>query len=69
MINKDKAFCAHCGHFVSYSTTSQVKQTRVRGKVFVYEKTRAICDECSHELYVPKINDMNVDAINSSYET
>jgi hypothetical protein len=62
------AFCINCGQYVSYSIATSQKEVEVRGKTFIYNKHFAICNKCGKEIYVPEINDINVETIKECYK-
>lgn len=61
------AFCINCGCKNKYRRVTEKAETEVRGVQFSYAETRAICEKCGEELYVPEINDSNARSREDAY--
>lgn len=61
------AFCLNCGCNRAYKKTTVRSETEVRGVKFGFVETIAACEECGSEVYVPEVNDENVDARENAY--
>lgn len=64
---KKKAYCIHCGEMREYKLKTSREETTVRGTTFSYLENTAFCTECGEEVYIPEINDMNVQAREDAY--
>lgn len=60
-------FCAHCGRAVNYRVMFSPVTFHVGDTELTYKEASAICMECNHEIYVPAINDQNVNARRLAY--
>ena len=58
-----EALCLDCGCRTRYTIKTQKAEAKVRGARFEYDETLAYCTECGAEVYVPEINDKNVEAM------
>lgn len=67
MPNRETAFCIECGCNVPYSVSSTRETVTVRGITFSYVETHAHCKQCGELLYVPDINDENVQSQEDGY--
>lgn len=54
-------FCIDCDRFSEYFIREVPDEMTVRGITFSYDELQAICCTCHAELYVPEVNDWNVD--------
>ena len=61
------AFCLECGCTRSYTLQYSRERITVKGIEFVYTEIHAVCETCGSEIYVPEINDANVDAREDGY--
>lgn len=64
------AFCTECRDFTEYTVRLSPSLAAVRGTKFihfVYIRKSAICAKCGKEVYVPEINDENVEAREAAY--
>ena len=59
---KSTAFCINCDCWRKYKKEREEVTVTVRGLCFSYAETKAVCENCNEELYVPEINDINVQA-------
>ena len=57
-----KAFCFSCCAYRSFDVYSTMEKVTIRGVEFSYSEKRAYCTSCGEQVYVPKINDANVQA-------
>ena len=60
-------FCPYCGTERDYKVWSNFAHLVVRGKHIGYQELSGICEVCGHELYVPWINDTNVERREQAY--
>lgn len=65
--NDFTAFCINCGCKRHYKMVSGREETEVRGIKFGFVETKAICEDCGEELYIPDLNDANVSAREDAY--
>lgn len=66
--NKDgKAFCVNCGKRQPYNLGMSVETLDRKDIPYTYIHLTAFCSICKEEIYVPEINDANVQARLSSY--
>lgn len=59
-------YCEYCGDMVEYSTGHRPDTISIHGFDVHYEECYATCNECGHEIYVPELNDANIEAIEIS---
>lgn len=62
-----KAFCFKCDRKQRYRLKVTPIRREVRGITFEYNERTAFCVECGKEIYVPEINDINVQAQENAY--
>lgn len=67
MSNQATAFCTTCGCKVPFSVSSSRETITVRGLAFSYVELHAHCNQCGKLLYVPEINDENVESREEGY--
>lgn len=60
-------FCIECSKEVMYNIKTERVKLNVRGLEFSCIEHSAICKECGNEIYVPEVNDANVDAREDGY--
>ena len=60
-------FCVECGDFEEYTENSSRESVTVRGITFDYVEKTACCARCGQRVYVPEINDENVEAQENAY--
>lgn len=65
--NRTTVFCISCGCKRSYAITSQKVENTIRDISFEYVEMIAHCTECGEELYVPEVNDSNVESQENAY--
>lgn len=63
----ETGFCIKCGESREYRIKSCAKKGTFRGAEFVFVAPSAYCSVCGTEMYIPHINDMNVDAAERAY--
>lgn len=56
-----KAFCLNCGKERNYHISRRLVKLKVRGVEFTAPQYESFCTGCGREVYVPSINDMNVE--------
>lgn len=64
---KPTVFCMSCGDDREYKVQSHRIEVEVRGIHFSYVELTAVCAICGEELYVPEVNDANVQAQEDAY--
>lgn len=64
---KAKSFCIECGCDAEYFIASESVEVCVRNVRFSYAEMSAYCGACGEKLYVPEINDVNVNSREESY--
>lgn len=62
-----RAFCANCGSKMPYSVVSNRIELTIKGTTFGCIEQEAHCVECNEEVYVPEINDYNVESRETAY--
>ena len=55
-------FCIDCSEYRSYTVRTHPETITVRDVSFTYMEERAFCNSCGKQVYVPEVNDHNVDA-------
>ena len=65
--NIGNVFCIKCGDYAPFSVGLRSASTSVRGTDFKFFEEIAICDKCGEEVYVPRVNDNNVDLRHETY--
>ncbi len=64
-----KYFCTNCIKDVDYIIGIRfVKDLEVKDLKISYDEMFAVCKECGNEIYIPQVNDINVDARIKAYE-
>lgn len=58
-----KVFCENCRSDVTYTTRPAHLTGRIKDKEYHYKGLEAICDNCGALVYVPEINDSNLDEL------
>lgn len=61
-------YCLNCDKDADYHIRVQQDTFEVRGKVCSCKEYIPYCLECGNELYIPDINDLNVDLHNRAYD-
>mgnify|MGYP005893941609 CR=1 FL=1 len=56
-------FCTSCRKETAYKLCKKTVQKVIKDKVYEFEITIAVCDECGNEMDIPGILDTNVKAI------
>ncbi len=64
---KSTVFCIECGVDREYKILTRRTAVEVRGVHFSYLELVAVCEGCGEELYVPEVNDANVQAQEDAY--
>ena len=67
MKKRKTAFCIACDEDVEYMMFTERVETVVRGAKIRYVEVAAKCPVCEEELYVPEVNDVNVQARENAY--
>ena len=62
------AYCIYCDRRVEYCLKSQRVALDIRGIAITYDELVAYYSKCGAELYVPEINDVNVEVRKATYE-
>lgn len=64
-MNENVDFCEVCLEDTHYIVKEEEKIDYARGKEIKYIKKQAYCKECNSPMYIPKINDENLDVLYS----
>ncbi|MGN0994037.1 MAG: type II toxin-antitoxin system antitoxin SocA domain-containing protein [Butyricicoccus sp.] len=67
MPNTSTTFCLHCGCYQPYKKVTARAENEIRNIRFSFVETLAFCSECGEEVYVPEVNDENVQSREDSY--
>ena len=67
MNNTSTAFCLKCGCKRAFKKITARAEAKVREIEFSFVETIAICSGCGEEVYVPEVNDENVQAREDAY--
>lgn len=62
-----EAFCLTCGKHQPYRINYKIVEQTVREISFKYVEDTAVCSVCGNEVYVPEVNDRNVDRRERAY--
>ena len=65
--NNKKLLCSKCRRRVSYHVHKRPNQYVIKGSEVNYEEYYATCDECTEEIFVPGLEDANVERIDQAY--
>lgn len=63
----ETAFCLKCDEFREYRTKRYTQKSTHKGVKFEYESFGAFCTKCRTPIYVPWVEDMNVDSAERAY--
>lgn len=61
------AFCIECGCKTTYTLSSHLETLTIRGVSFSYAEHNAHCTHCGNKVYVPEVNDENVQSREDEY--
>lgn len=64
---EETAFCDKCGEYQPYSISAADETITIKGTTFSCVKMQAFCAACGSSIYVPWINDANVNAREEGY--
>ena len=67
MPNQQTAFCIECGCEKPYAIKCTRETITIRGLTFSYVEMQAYCRCCGEPVYVPEVNDANVQARENGY--
>ena len=67
MVAYMETFCINCGGERQYTVKSNRRELTIRGIKFSFVEHIAYCTDCNEEVYVPEINDENVQAKEDAY--
>ena len=67
MKKRKTAFCIACDEDGEYTMFTERVETVVHGAKIRYVEVAAKCPVCEEDLYVPEINDVNVQARGDAY--
>ena len=56
----NKTFCEICRKDVKFKIERTLIKVNVKGKGYEYVGKKAVCKECKREVYVPKVEDINL---------
>ena len=62
-----KLLCGNCRKRVSYHVYKRPAKTVIKGLEIHYEEYYGVCDECKEEVYVPGLEDKNIEKIDEIY--
>ena len=62
------SFCIECGIKVPYEIRSEKIKMTARGISFDYMELSAFCNRCGNIIYVPEINDRNIDSMEEAFK-
>ena len=69
VIHMMPAFCNHCKISVPWYLLYEKEEWITKENIpLKYYSVAAICEHCNHEVYVPQINDLNVEHRERLYE-
>lgn len=66
--DSSKAFCLSCGTEQNYRISRRMVRMKVRGVEFTAPQYEGCCTGCGREIYVPSVNDMNVELRSRYYK-
>lgn len=64
----ETVFCLKCDEFREYRIKRYMQKHTHKGVKFEYESFSAFCTKCWTPVYVPWVEDMNVDAAERAYK-
>lgn len=64
---RNKVFCIECGDLRGFRIRAYLKTYIHKDVTFRYIEHAALCEACGKRVYIPEVNDMNVDAIEKEY--
>lgn len=67
MNRKEKCFCPNCKKFVEYTTVNCIQEGTIKKQTYKYNGKLAKCKKCKNLLFVPKINDENIESLYKVY--
>ena len=67
MNEKDKCFCIKCRSFSEYSVVECLQEGKIKNRTYKYIGKHAKCVKCKSLLFVPKINDENLESLYNVY--
>lgn len=66
-MTKRTNYCIMCRSFCEYDVMSRKDTIDIRGVKVEYDEAYAICRKCGNEVYIPEINDSNIDTISKAF--
>ena len=66
-LERSRPFCLECGKKVEFRVEAGFRNMEAHGVKFSFREETAYCAECAHEVYVPEIEDANVDVRRKAY--
>lgn len=66
-MDTNKTFCEVCRKDVKYKVKKAIITARLKSKEIEFVGEKAICVECSNEVYVPDVEDKNLKALRYTY--
>ena len=69
MKENKKVFCSKCEKYVDYDVVDAILEGKIKNKLYAYDGQKALCKKCKSLLYVPKINDANLDSLYGVYRS
>lgn len=67
MEKMNEAFCVACGEHRQYTVNTTRETVTIKGTTFSYLEQSAHCITCGEEVYIPELNDANVQAREDAY--
>lgn len=64
---KSTDFCTQCRKEVSYHLVKETAKEKIKDKIYNFEVTIAICDECGAQIDVPGLMDLNIKSMDEQY--
>lgn len=62
------AFCEKCRKMIIPSINKEKRSGKIKGIEYFYIGKVARCGECENEIYIPEINDFNLEVLYKEYE-
>lgn len=62
-----RALCLNCGEYTEFGVIDIQQTTEFKGRTLTYTRKIAVCKKCGQAVYVPEINEENLDLIRFAY--
>ncbi len=63
----NKAYCHFCNENTQIELREELQKNEIKGHIVTTLVTNAYCVQCGNEVYIPQINDENIDKIDKQY--